>query len=276
MRKGATMPEAIDHCALNVALYGPRRGDGRWTMTERGGHGSNSSVQRERTSLRIGPSALRWDGEALVIEIDEFSALLPTRVRGEVRLHPRALVRQSFALDREGRHRWHPIAPSARVEVALSAPDVRWSGEGYFDSNAGERPLEHDFSRWNWSRAALANGRSAVLYDVERRDAEPMSLALQFSASGEAEAFEAPPRVDLPRTGWRLQRETRADLASDGSDNARLMRTLEDTPFYARSVLTSQLLGERVTAMHESLSLDRFITPACQWMLPFRMPRNAR
>lgn len=266
------MPEAIDHCALNVALYGPRRGDGRWTMTERGA----GSVQRSSTSLRIGPSAVRWDGDALVIEIDEVSAPLPARVRGEVRLYPRSLVRQSFALDSDGRHRWHPIAPSARVEVALTAPDLHWSGEGYFDSNAGERPLEDDFSRWNWSRAALANGRSAVLYDVERRDAEPMSLALRFDASGEAEPFEAPSRVALPRTGWRLQRQTRADIANDGSEITRVMRTLEDTPFYARSVLTSQLLGERATAMHESLSLDRFTTPACQWMLPFRMPRNAR
>jgi carotenoid 1,2-hydratase len=31
-----------------------------------------------------------------------------------------------------------------------------------------------------------------------------------------------------------------------------------------------------VVAMHESLSLDRFMRPWVQAMLPFRMPRRAR
>jgi len=33
------------------------------------------------------------------------------------------------------------------------------------------------------------------------------------------------------------------------------------------------LLGESVTAMHESLSLDRFRARWVQMLLPFRMPR---
>ena len=48
--------------------------------------------------------------------------------------------------------------------------------------------------------------------------------------------------------------------------------TLEDTPFYARSVLVN---GSDLT-MHESLSLDRFRSPWVQVMLPFRMPRTLR
>jgi carotenoid 1,2-hydratase len=38
-------------------------------------------------------------------------------------------------------------------------------------------------------------------------------------------------------------------------------------------VLRSRLLGEDVTAVHESLSLDRFDTPWVQFMLPFKAPR---
>jgi carotenoid 1,2-hydratase len=54
------------------------------------------------------------------------------------------------------------------------------------------------------------------------------------------------------------------------------VRTLTDAPFYARSVLDAQWLGERVTVMHESLSLARFASPWVQAMLPFRMPRSGR
>jgi carotenoid 1,2-hydratase len=53
------------------------------------------------------------------------------------------------------------------------------------------------------------------------------------------------------------------------------MQTLEDSPFYTRSVLSTHLLGEPATAMHESLSLDRFSTAWVQLMVPFRMPRAA-
>jgi carotenoid 1,2-hydratase len=50
-------------------------------------------------------------------------------------------------------------------------------------------------------------------------------------------------------------------------------QTLEDGPFYARSILSTRVFGEDVPAMHESLSLDRFRKPWVQAMLPFRMPR---
>ena len=59
-------------------------------------------------------------------------------------------------------------------------------------------------------------------------------------------------------------------------DAASVVRTLEDAPFYARSVISARLLGEPVTLMHESLSLDRFKMPIVQAMLPFRMPRARR
>jgi carotenoid 1,2-hydratase len=49
--------------------------------------------------------------------------------------------------------------------------------------------------------------------------------------------------------------------------------TLVDAPFYARSVLNTRIAGQPVTAMHESLSLDRFSAGWVQALLPFRMPR---
>jgi len=66
-----------------------------------------------------------------------------------------------------------------------------------------------------------------------------------------------------------LPRTTR----TDGGD-ARVVRTLEDTPFYARSELQTSLGGRRMVALHESLSLERFKSPMVQAMLPFRIRRG--
>lgn len=260
-RPGAADPHA--HCAVNVALYGDRR---RWTMTERGA----SALQRDAHSLRIGPSRLHWDGAALTIDLDEIGAPLPMRVRGSVRLHAPSLAQDAFALDAEGRHLWLPIAPCARVEVRLSEPALHWHGDAYADSNAGNRALEEDFTRWHWSRSNLRGGDTAVLYDVQRRDGTPHTLALHFDADGGCRSFAAPAAHELPGTRWGIARATR----SEGGTTPQA-RTLEDTPFYARSLLDTCLLGEPVHGVHESLDLERFRSGWVQMLLPFRMPRRS-
>jgi carotenoid 1,2-hydratase len=236
-------------------------------MTERG----RGALARDASRLAIGPSALEWDGDALTVAIDEVAAPIPSRVRGRVRLHPAALADRGYALDAAGRHRWRPIAAVARAEVALERPALCWSGRAYFDTNAGDAPLEEDFSRWDWCRAPLRLG-AAVLYNVARRDGSALSLALRVDSAGGIREAEPPPRASLPRTLWRVERPTRADAGHA----PRVVQTLEDAPFYARSVIATRLFGEPATAVHESLSLDRFRAPWVQAMLPFRIPRAWR
>jgi len=263
-RRGRGEPE--NFCSLNVALYGAS--GKRWALTERG----RGALERTAETLSIGPSALHWDGSALTIDIDEVTAPVPRRLRGRVRLHPGALVKQPIALDVPGRHHWRPIAPSSRVEVAMERPSLRWTGGAYLDTNFGTEPLEDGFVRWDWSRTGLDDG-AAILYDIERRAGGQKRLALRISPRGEVEAFDPPPKASLPTTSiWRIARATQADQGQ----SAEVVETLEDTPFYARSVIRSQLLGEPVKAFHESLSLDRFRQPWVQVLLPFRMPRLAR
>ncbi len=55
---------------------------------------------------------------------------------------------------------------------------------------------------------------------------------------------------------------------------ARVAKTLLDTPFYARSLVEHRIFGERAISMHESLDLTRFSKSYVKWMLPFRMPRR--
>jgi carotenoid 1,2-hydratase len=255
--------DPTDHVALNVALYG--RGGKRWTMTER----SHGALRRTATSLGIGPSEVHWDGTCLRIRIDERTAVLPSPVRGEVRVYPEAVGQQVFTLDGAGAHRWWPIAPRATVEVDLPEPGRRWRGLGYLDCNHGDAPLERDFVAWHWSRTMKQSG-ATVFYDITRRDGTDTGLALEFDGTGNAVPVAAPPVAPLRRTLWGVPRRTRGDAGT----RAGVVSTLEDGPFYARSVVKATVHGTPVTAVHESLSLDRFRARWVQGLLPYRMPRN--
>lgn len=260
------MPE--DHCALNVALYGPG-GSNRWTMTERGA----AHVERRRRSLRIGPSEVRWQNGSLAFDIDEVAVPLPRRVRGTVIVRPQGVTRYVAALDAAGRHRWGPIAPCADIEVSFESPRLAWRGHAYVDTNEGDEPITAAFDEWDWQRARLRDGRTTVIYDVRPRPgrgpAAERVIAAAFGADGSAAPFAPPPRHALPLSGWRIRRQARGDTPGT------VKRTLEDTPFYARSVLGAQLLGETVEAVHETLDVQRFAAPWVQVLLPFRMPRRA-
>ncbi len=257
------LADPLDHCAINVVLYG--RGGSRWAMTERG----RARVDRSRDHLQIGPSAMRWEGDGLVIDIDELTVPWPRRLRGRVQVRPVARIAHAVSL--APGHWWCPIAPVAHVDVDVGGH--RWSGRGYLDSNQGRAPLERAFRRWDWSRSHLRNGDCAVFYDVERVDAEPLHVGLRFGIDGRVATVDrAPAAAPVANTRWRVARGAR----SDPHASVQVRRTLTDAPFYARSLLGALWFGEPVSVMHESLSLDRFDNRLVQAMLPFRMPRRAR
>ncbi|HSC62333.1 MAG TPA: carotenoid 1,2-hydratase [Caldimonas sp.] len=237
-------------------------------MTERGAR----RLDRDAATLRIGASALTWRDDGLCIEIDETTSPWPSRVRGTVRLRADTFHATLYPLDASGRHVWQPIAPCALVEVDLERPRSRWRGHGYLDANRGGAALEADFARWHWARARADDGSTTVLYDVQRRHGGALSMALAFDRDGRVASAdaEAPPVCPLPRSAWRLDRATRSDTGRP----ARVVAALEDGPFYARSLVRASLQGSAVTAVHESLDLDRFASPWVQAMLPFRMPRR--
>lgn len=249
-------------CAMNVALYGRQT---RWAMTERG----QKFLRRGENFLRIGPSRLHWDGTRLVADIEEVGAPVPRRLRGRITLEPRAVQGRVFVLDAAGRHRWRPVAPAARVRVDFTEPELSWSGQGYLDTNEGDAPLLKDFSSWNWCRAEGAAGPK-IFYDVVERDGHAHGLALGFGADGTARDIPAPPVRALKPGFWGVAREVRADAGTV----PLVQKALEDGPFYTRSLVTSTVAGERLTFMHESLSLRRFSQFWVRALLPFRMPRR--
>ena len=235
-------------------------------MTERGA----AHCHRDAQQFTIGPSQLRWDGQCLVIDINEVGMPFPHRVKGQVKVHPHALFNFSTAIDSQGSHRWGPIAPSARVEVSMSNPAQSWQGHGYLDSNEGDEPIDRSCREWDWSRSPMKDGSTAVIYDIQGQSAQgDKLLALRFTPKGEVLPFAVPARQTLPATLWRIQRRMR----SDGP--VQVVEQLEDTPFYQRALLQSRLLGEDVQSFHESITMSRLVSPVVQAMLPFRMPRRA-
>ncbi len=225
-------------------------------------------MRREARGLWIGPSGLTWDGEGLTVRFDETTAPIPGRVRGEVRLRPRAVNRKAFALDDDARHLWRPIAPRADVEVSLIAPAGAWRGAGYFDTNAGAEPLEDAFSAWDWSRA---HGKrdTFLFYDVTKCNAESSALALRIGEDGTPRPITPLPRAPLPPTLWRLE----GRVCAEPVEPPRVRHRLEDTPFYSRTALSAWYDGAPAEVVHEHLSLDRLRRPIVRAMLPFRMPR---
>lgn len=256
---GAADPE--QHCAVNVALYG--KGGHHWAMTERTG----SALERSATRFRLGPSSLRWDGRSLRISIAERSMPFFKRIAGEITLTADQAFDQTYSLDAAGRHLWRPIAPSARVEVAMESPAQSWRGHGYFDTNSGMRPIAEDFVAWDWARGETSAG-PVIHYDALRRDGSRLNLSLGVGSDGLA-PIAAPALAAIRRTGWLIPRHVRCDPGA----TPRVKSTLENTPFYARSLVETRLGGEAVTLMHESLDCDRLRQRWVETLLPFRMPR---
>lgn len=259
-------PDPERFCALNVVLY--RGGRKRWAFTEH----PRDRVERSECAFALGRSRIGWEGDALVVHVDERSAGLGVPIRGAVRLLPQHLHAHPQGLDPAGRHHWWAVAPRSRIEVELDRPGLSFSGSGYHDTNFGTEALEHGFSTWDWSRADLPEG-TAVLYDARPRQGEPSQRGLLFRDDGSVDPLPAPAHHDLPRTGWGIDRATRTDAEAPAPT---IHRTLESTPFYARSLVRTTLRGHPTTAMHESLSLDRFQRGVVQLMLPFRLRRGWR
>ena len=263
-RRAPADPER--YCSFNVILYGPGRRK-CWSMTER----STAQLSRCAQRYALGPSSIEWDGHTLLARIDERCVPVPRRMQGSIRIRPGALTPHSFLLDRHGRHRWHPLSPQARVDIDFPGLGIRWSGRGYLDSNEGNEPLADGFSGWDWTRVRLDNGDCLVRYEARAAQRQPHRLALRFSPDGALTSEQAAATATLPKTRiWRMPRRMPSASAGD-----TLLRTLEDTPFYARSLVTLDGPDGRGVGVHESLSMTRFSRAWVQTLLPFRMPRRA-
>ncbi len=235
-----------------------------WAFTE----AAPESVERRQHTFALSGSRIERKPGALVIHLDERTAPWGRPLRGRVRIEQLGGAQAPRALDRAGDHHWWPIGARARAEVELDSPSVRFTGSAYHDCNYGRVPLEDTFVGWNWSRAEVDED-VLILYDVHERDGTQTPLGLRIAEDG-TQPLLTHHDVALPSGGWGVPRTTRAH------GDARVVRPLEDTPFYTRSLLQTHFDGRDVTAVHESLSMERFVEPWVQFLLPFRIRRGWR
>ncbi len=235
-------------------------------MTDRG----RDALRQTGSRLQVGPSMMRWDGDALVIEIDEVSSPpFINRIRGEIRLTPTALTAVELPLTFDDAHIWRPFAPSARISVDIDRKGWQWQGEGYFDANFGTRALEEDFSYWTWGRFPTDEG-ATCFYDAQRRDGSELAAGFAFDQNGSARQITLPPKTPIRRSLWAVKRETR----SEGGFKPRQVLNMLDAPFYSRSAVRTKLGGKVTTGVHEALDLTRFRSPFLKPMLAVRVPRR--
>lgn len=251
---------------MNVAYYGKE--GGAWALTEGGSH----AVARSADELCIGNSQFgRQADGSFAVQLLEKTSPFGRALRGGIRVMPEVWSDTTFALDSAGRHRWTPLALGARATVEIERPrKARWSGRAYVDTNAGSEPLERGFHAWNWSRSSGPDA-THVVYDVRGRDGSNASIRKTFHPDGSHEPLTGIELRPLARTQWGVQRW----VPSDAGTTPRVMRCLEDTPFYARTLAATTLRGERTHLMHETVDMDRFKRAWVQFLIPFRMRRNA-
>lgn len=249
-------------CAVNAVLY--RRGGGSWALTE----ARPESVERRADLFALSGSRIERCDDVLTIHLDERTAPWGRALRGRVRIALHAGSAGPYTLDQPGDHHWWPIGARAGAEVELDAPALRFRGSAYHDCNFGRVPLEQSFDSWNWSRAETGDD-VCVVYDVREVDGTQRPFGLRLGRGG-VEPLEASMTTELSPGWWGVQRATR------GHGEASIVRTLEDTPFYTRSLIRTTYDGRPALAMHESLSMTRFVRPWVQCLLPFRIRRGWR
>jgi carotenoid 1,2-hydratase len=255
--------DPVAHCGFNVVVHGPRAT--AWAFSEYRG----TDVFRGADELGLGRNRIRRDADGLHVSFDERTSPWGRPLRGRIRLQAGGWRDEQYPLDAAGRHVWWPVAPQARILVELDAPALRFEGTGYHDSNRGIEPLEQTLRGWNWSRST--DGRTtSLLYDVTPRSGDATRIGVRYGRDG---IDPVDPRFEtaLGRSRWGLPRSTRTDQP----DGARLLRTLVDTPFYARSLIASVGGAAPIRGVHEIVDLERFGRTSTQLMLPFRT-RGAR
>ena len=148
----------------------------------------------------------------------------------------------------------------------MDRPALSWRGAAYVDSNLGTAPVEQGFNAWNWCRGHSSEGDCEIHYDVQLRGGGEKQVSLLINCDGIIQRIPSPPLQQLPKAPiWHVSRPARLP-----SSTQPVAKTLEDTPFYTRS----QLSSPDGQFMHESIDLTRFCRPWVQLLLPFRMPRR--
>lgn len=211
------------------------------------------------------------EGDALIVDVRERTTPWRKPLHGRIVFRPTIPgAACPVALDGVGAHLWQPLAPLGRLEATFDEPACSFRGVGYLDTNGGDEPLEQGFSSWSWARIAEPRG-ARITYDVARRSGATLRHGVTLDDGG-ARPFAGDVERSLRATSFGLERVVRGNAG----EQPMLVRTLEDGPFYARSMIeVVRPDGLVARGFHEAISLDRLASKWVQFLIPFRARREA-
>lgn len=234
-------------------------------MTERYGR----DTERTPDAFQIGPSRVSASGQSLQFDINERCTPLPHALHGKITVKYPYQNPNEYQLDHNGQHFWRPICTHIDVDVAFDDPGLSWRGKGYLDMNYGAEPITKGFDYWDWSRVPMADGATHIRYVTDPATGAQRALNLSIDQAGNISNGAETTNIDLPSTKiWRVKRRAGSLLGQA----PRITSTMEDTPFYSRSLIEYDGITNGL-GTHESLSCKRLKSPIVKAMLPFRMPR---
>jgi carotenoid 1,2-hydratase len=301
LRRGEPVP-AEEHVAVNVALY--ERGAKRaWVMSE---YGATALGALADHGPRIGDSAIEpTPGGGLKLTVRERSAPflaslagIGGAVEGEIELERAAPAVEPVELaSGKERHWWQARIPHGRVRVRFRKPALAFDGVGYHDVNVGDGRLERAFASWSWGRfhAPFNDGpRTTIVYALHERGGGSRGLVVTAGERGPASVRAATllPEGERVPAPWGLALPRWYALEAGGTTlRCRAGRLLEAAPFYARYQAALQVTEPRgggggggggggsernLAGVGEYLDLDRFASPAIQFLLRFKMRKFSR
>ena len=202
--------------------------------------------------LRFGPNTLQHEHDTYHLHLSDENANRRT-LQADLRFAaPPGPFTEKWrgvseaAIEREA-HFWLPAAPACAVTADIHLRElhnsgterIRFAGQGYHDHNWGTLPFAADIRDWYWARAALPEGRAAVLYHVHpHRPQPPVSHLLLFD-QGVLARYD--PHTQVKQHRWRTNAfgtsyATRLEAVSgDVTAVFHLRQRLDSAPFYLRT-----------------------------------------
>ena len=177
-RRGEASPAAERFAAVNLAIYGAESGQSRWILSEYA-----DGLERSPDGLSLHRSRIEWQGDCLVLEIDDVEPWTQRRVSGRIRIDAGRRFAPAIDLADNGQHHWYPVAPASRASVEFERPDLRFEGIAYHDMNQGQRALEDDFVGRRVEQRVLRSARSVNLDIASRRAVTEGKLGVRRSGN---------------------------------------------------------------------------------------------
>jgi hypothetical protein len=251
--------------SLNVVVY-------------REGKAAFYQLQRYRPEdASYDPLGRRWTMESSTMSMSVIDGVLDVRVvldasipasderlRGVVSVH--GSMRQANPSDiaaGAAAHVWTPLAPLAHgsYDLHVGSEQMRGSGTAYVDANVGDAPFcRFGIADWTWARASTP-AETRIVYLVNgKRPEDAVYIGAIATPDGAMRTVGLRVRQACARRalyGLRYLDELVLDADDGEFARLRVVRVVDDGPFYLRMLVELSFGGTTAVGWAEFVSPDR-------------------